>query len=238
MNRDVLLIGVICTITAFGLGVGVGWMMRGSGEKQEIAAGEPRKPPPKSTSSSSMSAAPTTLPPTPPTPPTVAKKTKPLDHEPDCEPMVDPEVFDWPTTTPTKGLVAVDDTHHLLTHEFIVHIIESVPELMKSARIVPAYADGKPAGVRILSVKPPSVLYDLGLRNGDRLESLNGCRLSDPAAALEMYGRLKTSSDFLLKIVRAGVPMTLHYHVVGAPPVLAPPPLAVPVKPSGTEPTF
>jgi general secretion pathway protein C len=53
----------------------------------------------------------------------------------------------------------------------------------------------------------------LGLKNGDRLESVNGFELQSPEKVLEAYTRVRTADNLVVQINRDGHTMTIDYKV-------------------------
>jgi general secretion pathway protein C len=83
----------------------------------------------------------------------------------------------------------------------------------RGMRIVPSLVDGKPAGFKIYSVRAGSWLDRLGVRNGDRFESVNGYDLTTPDQALLAYMALRNEARFVVRIVRRGEPQTLSFEI-------------------------
>ena len=84
---------------------------------------------------------------------------------------------------------------------------------MRSARIVPEQKDGKVVGVRLFGIRPKTMLGVLGMKNGDRLEQINGFDMGSPEKALEAYARLRTASSLKVKVTRRGKPVVLEYQI-------------------------
>jgi len=81
-------------------------------------------------------------------------------------------------------------------------------------RVVPEKKDGEIVGVRLFGIRPSSVLGALGLRNGDRLESINGFELTTPAKALEAYARLRTAERLHVRLDRSGRTLELDFNFI------------------------
>lgn len=86
--------------------------------------------------------------------------------------------------------------------------------LLRSVRVVPETADGKVVGLRLFGIRPTSLLGTLGLRNGDRLESINGFEVGNPEKALEAYARLRTAPRLHLSLQRSGHPLELDLNII------------------------
>jgi hypothetical protein len=88
------------------------------------------------------------------------------------------------------------------------------PDAPERLRIVPELAAGKLVGIRLFGIQPKGAFSAIGLKNGDRLEAINGLTMNSPQNALELYSTLRSTSDFELRIVRVGqhrpVAITLH----------------------------
>ena len=92
-------------------------------------------------------------------------------------------------------------------------IIESQHELMAQTRVAPDMIDGRVAGIRLMGIKPDSLLGLMGLANADRLEAINGLDITNPESALEAYARIRNTEKFAVRITRDGKPMTIDYKV-------------------------
>ena len=68
-------------------------------------------------------------------------------------------------------------------------------------------------GVRVLGIGPDSPLAELGLQNGDRIESLNGMPLGTTEEALQAYARLRGAGELHLTITRKGKTQQLDYRI-------------------------
>jgi hypothetical protein len=81
-------------------------------------------------------------------------------------------------------------------------------------RIVPEQKGGKVVGLRLFGVRPTSLLGTLGLKNGDRLDSVNGFEVGNPEKALEAYARLRNASRLQLRLDRAGQPVQIDLNII------------------------
>ena len=68
-------------------------------------------------------------------------------------------------------------------------------------------------GVKLLTIRPGSVLSMIGLESGDRLETVNGYEVGDPQRALEAYARLRQADMLTLEIARGSKKVTLDYSI-------------------------
>lgn len=107
----------------------------------------------------------------------------------------------------------VSETEFNVERSVIDEILENQAELMKSARIVPDKQGDKVMGIRLFGIRSGTLLATLGLKNGDRLETINGFDMSDPQKALEAYGRLRTADALKVKISRGGAPVNIDFKI-------------------------
>lgn len=93
---------------------------------------------------------------------------------------------------------------------------EQAPQLqgvLSHVRAVPELRAGRVVGLRLFGIRPGSLLGSLGLRNGDRLESINGFEIATPERALQAYVQLRTASDLHVLLNRVGQPLQLDLHI-------------------------
>lgn len=111
-------------------------------------------------------------------------------------------------------ITKVSETEYNVERSVVDHVIENSSELMKSARIVPEKGpDGKTVGIRLFGVRPDTLLGSLGLKNGDRLETINDFNLASPEEALNAYARLRTASKLSLRVTRRGQPTSIDINI-------------------------
>ncbi len=118
---------------------------------------------------------------------------------------IDPEI--------KSKIKQISDTEFEIDRSAVEKILEDQAQLMRSARIVPEQKDGKTIGVRLFGVRPDTLLGTLGLKNGDRLEQINGFDMGSPEKALEAYARLRTAENLKIKINRRGQPTTIDFKI-------------------------
>jgi general secretion pathway protein C len=87
-----------------------------------------------------------------------------------------------------------------------------VQSVLTQARIVPRYGeDGQLAGLELTAIKPESLLEAAGFENGDRVVSVNGTRVSDPAQGLKSFRGLSDKRGFIVEVERDGSVVELEY---------------------------
>lgn len=72
------------------------------------------------------------------------------------------------------------------------------------ARVMPSVRDGEVRGFKLYAIRPGSLPWDLGLKNGDLLRSVNGLPLAGMDQAMAAYAKLRRSDTIVLEIERKG----------------------------------
>jgi general secretion pathway protein C len=112
-----------------------------------------------------------------------------------------------------QGIQKVGNNEFNVDRGVVDKILENQAELMRQARIVPEQENGKVVGIRMFGVKPDSLLGELGMENGDRLEKINGFDMTSPEKALEAYARLRTADHLTVSVNRRGQDQNIDYNI-------------------------
>ena len=91
--------------------------------------------------------------------------------------------------------------------------LQDLTALGTQARIVPNYRSGKYEGFKLEGVRPGSLYRAIGIRSGDVIKTINGKPIDSPNKAIELFDRLKASSNIALEIERRGQPKELNYTI-------------------------
>ena len=92
--------------------------------------------------------------------------------------------------------------------------VRNPASIFSQARILPKYEDGAMVGVQVNSIKPGSMLEDIGLQNGDTISEFNGIRIRSPEDSTEVLKELAGSSEFTVVVTGAdGQQRTLTYEL-------------------------
>lgn len=91
-----------------------------------------------------------------------------------------------------------------------------IANLLTQARVSPHVAagtSGKPDGLIIQSVQPGSLFQNIGLINGDVIQEINGQAVNSTKDLIELHKNTAPGSNIIVKVQRAGKPVTLNYVV-------------------------
>jgi len=120
------------------------------------------------------------------------------------------------TGTKPKQSAAFFDTKtqsYLISSQDLQNLPKQITPYGTDARVVPYFKNGKPSGLKFLSIKRGSLFEKLGLRRGDTLRSIDGI-IIEPENFETILSALKDKKDFSFEITRRGENKTLNYKVV------------------------
>lgn len=139
---------------------------------------------------------------------TVANAPPPVP-EPSVVPAVDaldPALLD-------AGIKRTDATHVTVTRAVLDAVLANPMAAANGARVVPAVANGKPAGFKLYAIRPSSVYARIGLLNGDTITAINGFELDSADKALAVYVKLRETTALEIAGVRQGQPLALFLSI-------------------------
>lgn len=103
--------------------------------------------------------------------------------------------------------------HVRVARDFMESALTNPIKFAAGARFVPASRGGNRIGMRVYRVRRDSLLFRLGVRNGDVLRSINGVALSDADGLLRAYTSLRDQSELSLSLYRRGAVTSLGFGV-------------------------
>jgi general secretion pathway protein C len=112
-----------------------------------------------------------------------------------------------------QGIERVSAQEFRLNRGTVESIMSQYPKLMRGTRIKPVEERGRVVGIRLDRVAPGSLLSQLGLQNGDQLQTINGFGLTGPEHLLQAYARVRTADNLSLQIVRGGKKLGIDYRI-------------------------
>ncbi len=108
--------------------------------------------------------------------------------------------------TLSEGVVSLDRSE-------VEVLLARTEELAPSERYLVERSGEEVVGMRLFRVTSGGLLAQLGLRSGDRLESVGGVPAESRERLLEGYSGLRTSGSVKLQITRKGAPLELVIQV-------------------------
>lgn len=112
------------------------------------------------------------------------------------------------TASYSKG----DNQFYLRSDEVEKHIAD-FPKLLNQAKVVPYIVDGKSEGYTIKYIDKGSLYEQLGLKNHDIIQKVNGKAIDSMEKAILLFNTLKNEREITINIMRNNQPMSLNYHI-------------------------
>jgi len=106
------------------------------------------------------------------------------------------------------GIKQVSDDKWMIERKMLDELLEDPAALINQARVVP-----QQDGLRFFGIRPSSIFFKIGLRNGDTLHKVNDVELSDVQNALGVFSQLKNENDFSIDFTRRGKKLSYAYDV-------------------------
>ncbi len=105
------------------------------------------------------------------------------------------------------------DDRFLIGRDEVNHQLENLSSLFTQMRAVPSMKDGETQGFRVFAIRRGSLFQQLGLRNNDVVQRINGMELTDPTRAMGLFEELKGETRLSVDVLRGGEPRTLSYEI-------------------------
>ncbi len=107
----------------------------------------------------------------------------------------------------------VDPGTWRVSRNLILENFANVGSLSSQATITPYFVQGQQQGFRLSQIRAGGVLQQIGLQEGDVLQTVNGLDIHTPQSALQAYQQLQTESTVRLNVLRNNNPTTLTYEL-------------------------
>jgi general secretion pathway protein C len=113
----------------------------------------------------------------------------------------------------TGGIRQVAKHRREVSPQTVQKQLDNLPQLLQQAKAVPYSRNGRKAGFRIVNIQQGSVFQELGLKEGDVIQGVNGKDIRTPSQALKAYRELKDASSFRVRLLREGQQVNMNYAV-------------------------
>jgi general secretion pathway protein C len=113
----------------------------------------------------------------------------------------------------STGIVRVDPGTWRVSRDLIMENFANVGSLSSQATVTPYFVQGQQQGFRLSQMRSGGLLQQIGMQEGDVLQTVNGLNLYTPQEALQAYQQLQTESTVRINILRNNRPTTLTYEL-------------------------
>ncbi len=107
-----------------------------------------------------------------------------------------------------EGIKEVTEGVYEVDQKMLDELLSNPNELLTQARVIP-----QDDGLRFFAIRPNSVFFKIGIRNGDILHKINDVELSNVENALNLFEELRGQSNFNINLTRRGQKLTYEYSV-------------------------
>lgn len=118
-----------------------------------------------------------------------------------------------PAVAPNPHIQQVAESEFHIDRTEVDRQLDNMNLLLTQMRAVPHFENGLSTGFRLFAIRQGSVFEQLGLRNGDIIQSINGQDLSDPAKALALFQELRNASEIKVNGIRNKQPFETVYRI-------------------------
>jgi general secretion pathway protein C len=112
-----------------------------------------------------------------------------------------------------RGIRQTGDRSYEIQRSTLEALLGNMNALARSARVIPEVKDGKPAGLRLVSVRPDGPFARIGIQNGDLISSINGLELDSVEKSIVVYGKLRSATHLSVGLERGGGKVALEYTI-------------------------
>jgi general secretion pathway protein C len=100
--------------------------------------------------------------------------------------------------------------HYDIDRSFVNSSLQNITPFLGEMRALP---DQSGHGFKLSEIQTGSVFQQLGLRDGDVVQTINGQSLSDPASAIQLLNSLRGSNSVGMVVSRSGMPIQFTYEI-------------------------
>ncbi len=113
-----------------------------------------------------------------------------------------------------EGITQLGENHYQVERRILEQYLGNLEGLSSMARAIPHKgADGEIDGYRLSGIRRNSPLSQLGIKNGDVIQSVNGTNIGNMGEAMTVFNSLSSQSHFTFDVTRRGQKQAMEYDV-------------------------
>jgi general secretion pathway protein C len=86
-------------------------------------------------------------------------------------------------------------------------------QVIQQARMVPNFKGGAVDGFKIFAIRPDSIFSELGIKNGDVIQRINGTEINSVEKAIPMLQLARNENAITIDLTRNGAKKTLSIEI-------------------------
>jgi general secretion pathway protein C len=107
----------------------------------------------------------------------------------------------------------VGENQYYVDRSEVDSAVDNMNQLFTQIRAVPHFEGGKSIGFRLFAIRQNSIFDQIGLKNGDIIQSINGSDINDPARALQLFQEMRNERELSVEVMRNKQPVTLKLSI-------------------------
>jgi general secretion pathway protein C len=120
-----------------------------------------------------------------------------------------------PSQPTNPHIQQVSESQYNIDRSEVDAALDNMNQLFTQIRAVPHFEGGKSTGFRLFAIRQNSIFDNIGLRNGDIIQNINGTEINDPSKALGLMQDFRNARQLSVTILRNREPLTLQYNIGG-----------------------
>jgi general secretion pathway protein C len=113
-----------------------------------------------------------------------------------------------PLSRSTEGIREVSEGVYEVDQKMLDELLGDPNQILTQARVIP-----QEDGLRFFGIRPNSIFFKIGLRNGDVIHKINDVELDNVENALSLFEELRRQTRFTIDLTRRGQRLTYEYTV-------------------------
>ncbi len=112
-----------------------------------------------------------------------------------------------------SGGVRLEGDKAIVARSKVEATLGDLNQVIQQARMVPNFKDGVVDGFKIFAIRPGSIFSDLGLKNGDVIERINGTEINSVEKAIPMLQLARNENTITIDLTRNGAKKTVSIEI-------------------------
>lgn len=120
-----------------------------------------------------------------------------------------------PSRRPNQRSHPVENINHIISKtDLDQQIFANLNDILTSLTIVPNVdSSGKMNGIRIVNLRPDSIIYNFGAREGDVIQRVNGHVIDNMETGFKLWMNVKDEPYIHINLLRNNQPMSISFEV-------------------------
>jgi general secretion pathway protein C len=114
---------------------------------------------------------------------------------------------------PNPHIQQVNENQYSIDRSEVEAALDNMSQLFTQIRAVPHFEGGQSTGFRLFAIRQNSIFDQIGLRNGDIIQNINGNEINDPGKAMGLFQDLRNAQQLTVGLMRNKQNMTMTYRI-------------------------